>query len=799
MMAWKKKQGEKEVLEVIENVEDFDHQSGSGLERILFNNRLLVLIACVLVTILLGFTASRIVINANYERMLPVKQPYIANYLKLKEQVSESGNAVRIVVETPEGTIYTAEYMEILRRISDEVFLMPGVFRQFMRSLWTPNTQWMAVTENGIDAGPVIPQEYDGSSEKLAEVRLNVGIANEVGQTVAFDEKSSLIYVPWLTTYPDGSPLDYAKISRTLEDIRAKYEKEGVRIHITGFAKIVGDLIEGVKHIMMFFAVALAIALAILFWYTRCVRSTLVVVACALVGVVWQLGISSALGYELDPYSVLVPFLVFAIAMSHGAQKMNGILQDIGRGTHRVVAARYTFRRLFLAGLTALLSDAVGFAVLMIIDIGVIRQLALMASIGVGVIIFTNLILVPVVLSFTGVSRKAAARSLHAEEAGRSGAEPHPMWRFLDLFTQRRWAATAIICAVLMAFAGHWVSRDLRIGDLDPGAPELRPDSRYNRDNSYLTSHYGASSDVFGIMAKTPDFAGINMETLGRIDALEWKLNQLEGVDFTNSIALFLRRLQVGFSEGNLKWYELIPNESTLGCLSTRAPRGIVNESQSLFNLSAYLTDHKADTLSRVVAASAGFAEENTSPDHEFLLASGNAGIEAATNIVVKKANRQMLYMVYGAVILLCFVTFRSWRAVLCAVLPLMLTSILAEALMVWQGIGVKVATLPVIALGVGIGVDYSLYVLSVVLGHVGAGKSLSVAYYRALLFTGKVVMLIGVTLSVAVVTWVFSPIKFQADMGLLLAFMFLWNMLGALILLPALGHFLLKTKDSAA
>jgi predicted RND superfamily exporter protein len=187
------------------------------------------------------------------------------------------------------------------------------------------------------------------------------------------------------------------------------------------------------------------------------------------------------------------------------------------------------------------------------------------------------------------------------------------------------------------------------------------------------------------------------------------------------------------------------------------------------------------------------FAAANNTKDTQFLLAAGTAGIEAATNIVVREAWRSMLLLVYGAVILLCFVTFRSWRAVVVAVLPLMLTSVMAEALMVAFGMGVKVATLPVIALGVGIGVDYALYILSITLAQLRAGATLSAAYYRALLFTGKVVMLTGVTLAIGVITWVASPIKFQADMGLLLAFMFIWNMLGALILVPALGHFLFK------
>jgi len=150
---------------------------------------------------------------------------------------------------------------------------------------------------------------------------------------------------------------------------------------------------------------------------------------------------------------------------------------------------------------------------------------------------------------------------------------------------------------------------------------------------------------------------------------------------------------------------------------------------------------------------------------------------------------------VYAAVILLCFVTFRSWRAVVVAVVPLVITSVLCEALMVMLGIGVKVATLPVIALGVGIGVDYALYLLSVQLAQQRQGVSLSAAYKKAVQFTGKVVALIGITLAAGVVTWVFSPIKFQADMGILLTFMFVWNMLGALILIPALSHFLLPTR----
>ena len=207
-----------------------------------------------------------------------------------------------------------------------------------------------------------------------------------------------------------------------------------------------------------------------------------------------------------------------------------------------------------------------------------------------------------------------------------------------------------------------------------------------------------------------------------------------------------------------------------------------------------FLRDHKAETLRRVSAAVEEFAQQNDSDEARFLLAAGNAGFEAATNAVVKKADRFMLALVYAAVIVLSYVTFRSWRAVACAIIPLALTSVLSEALMVMLGIGLKVATLPVVALGVGIGVDYALYVLSIMLAEMRKGESLHVAYQHSLQSTGRVVMLTGITLAVGVATWAFSPIKFQADMGVLLAFMFVVNMIGALVLLPALAHFLLPS-----
>ena len=774
---------------VIARLEDFDARSGSAAERLFFNHRLWVVLLCLLVTAVLGWQALSVKLAASFEKTIPAQHPYIVNFLEQRDKLGAGSNAIRIAVAARQGTIFDKQYLETLRQINDELFLMPGVDRPFLKSLWTSNTRWVAVTEEGLDGDTVMSDRYDGSPESMAEVRANVERSGEIGQLVAADFKSSIVFVPLLDKDPrTGQPLDYGELGRQLEELRAKYQGERIDIHIIGFAKVMGDLIEGVRQVGLFFALALVICAGVLFAYTRCVRSTFIVVACSLVAVVWQLGLLRLLGYSLDPYSVLVPFLVFAIGMSHGAQKMNGILQDVGRGTHQLVAARYTFRRLFVAGLTALLCDAVGFAVLALIDIRVIQELAANASIGVAVLVFTNLVLLPVLLSYVGVSPKAAERSLKQEQA----SELKGIWAFLAQFTQRKPAIIAVTASAVLLAVSVALAMRIEVGDLDAGAPELRADSRYNLDNAFVVQNYAASTDILTVMVTSPDDQCTRYATLSQVDELGWRLQQLPGVEGTQSMAGLSKLAMVGFNEGNFKWYELIANDKALGGVQAIAPRELLNKACSFVGLHVFLKDHKARTLDGVVGEVERFIAEQPAGEVRFMLAAGSAGIEAATNQVVRKAMREMLLWVYGAVILLCWLTFRSWRATVVAVLPLVLTSMLCEALMVLLGMGVKVATLPVIALGVGIGVDYALYVLAVMLQRLKRGDTVDQAFQRALQFTGRVVMLTGLTLALAVGTWFFSPIKFQADMGILLAFMFLWNMVGALVLLPALARWLL-------
>ncbi|WP_166361900.1 efflux RND transporter permease subunit [Pseudomonas akapageensis] len=770
------------------------------LERLIFNNRPVVIFICLLVSAFLFYQATLIRPSTSFEKMIPLKHPFIQKMIEHRNDLANLGNTVRISVEAVDGDIFSKEYMETLRQIHDEVFYIPGVDRSGLKSLWSPSVRWTEVTEEGFAGGEVIPQTYNGSADTLEDLRNNVLKSGQVGRLVSNDFKSSIVDVPLLESYPDPEDqgkllkLDYQQFSHQLEEkIRDKFQVQNpnVKVHIVGFAKKVGDLIDGLIMVVAFFGIAFMITLVLLYWFTRCIRSTIAVLITTLVAVIWQLGLMHAVGFGLDPYSMLVPFLIFAIGISHGVQKINGIALQSSDADNALTAARRTFRQLFLPGMIAILADAVGFITLLIIDIGVIRELAIGASIGVAVIVFTNLILLPVAISYVGISKRAITRSK------KDATREHPFWRLLAKFASPKVAPVSIVLALLAFGGGFWYSQNLKIGDLDQGAPELRPDSRYNKDNQFIIDNYSTSSDVLVVMVKTKAEGCSTYAAMAPIDELMWKMQNTPGVQSAVSLVTVSKQMIKGMNEGNLKWESLSRNPDVLNNSIARAD-GLYNNDCSLAPVLIYLNDHKAETLDRAVKAVKEFAQENNKEGLEFLLAAGNAGIEAATNEVIKSSELTILILVYICVAVMCMITFRSFAATLCIVLPLVLTSVLGNALMAFMGIGVKVATLPVVALGVGIGVDYGIYIYSRLESFLRAGMPLQEAYYQTLKSTGKAVLFTGLCLAIGVATWIFSAIKFQADMGLMLTFMLLWNMFGALWLLPALARFLIKPEKLA-
>ncbi|MGF6202551.1 efflux RND transporter permease subunit [Pseudomonas laurylsulfatiphila] len=759
------------------------HRLVAASERALFHNRPAVLVFFLLVSLVLGYFALTVRPDASFSRMIPTGHSFIANYLKFEEVLRAQSNVLRVVVENPSGEILTKGFLQTLQEATDRIFYIPGVDRGNLKSLWTPNALWAEVTTEGLRSGRVVPDTYDGSPEALAQVRQNIQRANMVGSFVATDFRSAIIRVPLLERNPQtGEPLDYGAFSKALEtEVRDHFAAQGVNVRVIGFAQIIGDLLAASADIALFFAITVGLITAMLLWYCRCWRSTLVTVLTCLLTVVWQLGLLGLLGFGLDPYSILVPFLIFAIGISHAVQNINLMMSEMSAGATSLQASQRTFRALFIPGSTALIADAIGFITLLVIDIGVIKQLAITASIGVFVALFTKMFLLPVLMSYVGVSPGGLARQKLRTDS------TWPIFSRLVKVVRPRYAVPLVLTSVALLGYGYHAREDLKIGDLDNGAPEFRPLARYNLDNAYLLDHYTTSTDVFVVMFQTPPEQCSRFAAADLVNQLEQALREVEGVESVQSLYRTMRFNIVARNEGNPKWAEFSRDQYVMNNARSGVSSELVDPDCSVAPISLYLADHKAETLTRVVNAIEAFTRSHDTGDFKILQAAGNAGIEAATNIVIKFSEPLMLVLVFVIISLVVLWEFRSLKVTFALMAPLYLSTVLCEAVMARMGLGVKIATLPVIALGVGIGVDYGIYLYSRMESFLKQGLKLEAAFFEALKTTGTSVAFTGVTLALGVATWAFSALKFQADMGLLLVLLFLWNMVGALLLLPAL------------
>ena len=745
----------------------------------------------------LAYQASFVRPDTRLERLIPSSHEFVQNARAfLGGENVGSSSVIRVAVaRTDGGSIFDYNHLLRLQKISDELSLLDGVDTQSLNSLWSPGMLWYAVTPEGYASGPVIDfDQFSDSPESMDAILTNAIRANLMGSYVAKDFGASMIDFEVLPISPKTrQPLDINEFADRLEAVRDKHQGDGISIHIIGDLKKVTDLVDGFGLIGLFFLGALVITAALLYFYSRCLRSTITPLVCSIIAVIWQLGALKLLGYDLGVFSVLVPFLVFAIGVSHGVQIINGIAHESAKGLGRLDAAKHTFHHLHKPGLVALLSDGIGFAMLFTIDIGAIQDLALVASVGVALVIITNLLLLPILMSYIGVTQSGIAHAQTKQSA------KSPLWQGIAGFSERPMAIAAVAAAVVLLGVGLVTGKDLKTGDLDKGAPELRPESRYNVDNSFITSHFTTSTDLMSVFVGTPEGGCQSYKVMDLIDRLGWQLETTAGVQSVSSPVTTAKSNRFFGNEGNLKMWSLPRDERVLARAIAMTGFSVTSDSTecNMQQIDLELADHKQETLQRITQAVREFAADNDDADVWFRLGQGNAAYEAATNEVITEAQNQILMYVYGVVFLMVLATFRSLRAVICILTPLALTSILANGLMAVLEIGVKVATLPVIALGVGIGVDYGIYIYTRLESYLQEGHSLRTAYEETLKTTGRAVCFTGITLAIGVATWYFSPIKFQADMGILLTFMFLWNMVGALTLLPALACLLAKKKPS--
>ncbi len=767
-----------------------------ALERLIFGHRTLILALFVLGTLVLGLTAWRgLRIDTAFTKTLPLRHEYMRTYLDPQVAEFRGANRVLIAVMARDGDMFTPQFFAALKRATDEVMVMDGIDRARVQSIFTPNVRYLEVVEDGIEAGNVIPADFTPTAANMARVRDNIRKAGILGRLVANDFSGALVSAIVLDQDAQGRPVDPIRVAHELETrvrqaLQSAYPgPHGVEVRIIGFAKVMGDIADGAGAVLRFAAVTILLTLLAVRLYCQSWRIAFVPVLCSLIAVVWQLGALVLLRYGIDPIGLLVPFLIFAIGVSHGVQKISAVGDAAFAGLGSMEAARRTFRQLLAPAVVALLADLVGFVTILLIPVQVIREMAVTASIGVAVVILTDLVLLPVLVSYVHFDAGFHARvERRQHQLGR-------FWHRLSAVAARGPALVIILAAALLTLLGGWLGRATPIGDTQAGVPELRADSRYNRDNDVITTRFSIGVDVLTAIVSSREPLCVSHELMSAVDRFAWHMRNVPGVQSVVTLPFVAKIAIAGWNEGSLKW-RAIPREQTQLTQSTRyieTSTGLLNENCDVVPVMMFLSDHRAGTIARVVAAVKAWRAANPLSGASVRLATGNVGVMAATNETVAAKQLLILAGVFAAVIIMCLVTFRSLIGTLLVVLPLAVVSVLVYAVMALVGIGLKISTLPMVALGAGIGVDYGIYLFSRMQEFLRQGMPVRTAYEHTLRVTGASIIFTGVTLAIGVATWVFSPLKFQADIGIMLTFMFLVNMLAAIVLLPALGAWLIR------
>ena len=843
------------------------------LVPLIYGRRLLLAGFLVLATVFFAWQTAQVRPDAGFDKSIPLQHPYMEVYKQYEQQFGGANQVLVALVQQNDEDIYNEKFLTRLKNVTDEVFFLEGVDRSRVSSLFTPDVRYLEVVEGGFRGGNVIPADYQPTEEMFDTVRNNVARAGIIGRYTTEDQTGAMIYAELIETDPvTGEKLNYSQVADKLEAIRTQYEDEEIKVHIIGFAKVVGNVTDATLEVAGFFLIALLGTALALWWYTGSATLATISLVSSIIAVIWEFGLLHSFGFGLDPFAILVPFLILAVSTSHGVQYTNTWADQVLKGMNGYDASVETFRRLAIPGTIALITDMTGFLTIQFVPIDIVREMSWNAAFGMMAVIITNKILLPIWLSYLTIKNPQA----FAEQRQRKMEASDKLWGLMTVVTRTPVAALLLAGATVVLGASIYLQQDRIIGDADQGVPELRPDSRYNQDSRAIARNFAIGTDILRVIAETDPEACIQYDVMEQIDRFTWHMRNVEGVSSTVSLPQVARQVNAAFSEANPMYGVLPRNRYTMVQAITPVPTssGLLNPDCSAMAVLVFTEDHKAGTLERVVDAVERFdrenaetyfsvAEHDVDPEYcdartearreigrreqtlaqyktemgatgmsevdieqterykalderiteaekahaeydktcpvNFALASGNVGVMAATNEVVHEKEFATIFWVYVTITIFLLLSYQSIAAVVAVVTPLLMVTFLANALMAIFEIGLKTATLPVVALAVGIGVDYGIYIYDVIEREVRQnGKSLRDAYMATLQQTGKAVVFTGVCLSGGVATWLLSDLQFQRDMGLLLVFMFSANMLGAVVLCPALCRFVLPLNEEA-
>lgn len=752
----------------------------------LIRHRTWVVMVVAALTAVMGYLASHVEVKTVFSDLLPKNHPYVAVNQQFKSTFGGS-NMVSIMIEVKEGDIFKPSVLSKVQKITVGLQQVDSVDTYQIISIASKKIKEVRASTEGVESRPIMwPELPKGPAEMavLKEAVLNNPLI--YGPYVSMDLKATLITADFL----DGD-INYSKAFEQIMSLVKEADGDGVMVRVVGEPVLYGWVNYYLDETIQIFFAAIASLVIILLLITRTWHGTVLPLLAGVISAIWALGAAKLMGFHLDPLVIVVAFLITAQAISNSVQLISRYDDEIAHGASSSAAAAVaSAKNLFKPSMLAIVADAGCVLVVALTPIPMLEKISYIGTVWIFSIFISALVMTPVMLSFF---------------SGRGGFV-HPLNIRPVLEAILRGCAAVVTTRtryIVLGLAGitflvsGWYAFNLKVGDANPGSPILWPDSSYNRDATDINRQFQGSDRMFVVVAGKEKGAMREPEVLQSMANFQRYMEAQPEVGGSISLADILPQVRRVLREGNPMYAELgndagenseltymFVSGSDPGDMDRYADADAKNGAVTLF-----FRDHQGETIRTAVARVQDYVAQNPMDKADYLLAGGLVGVLAAVNEVILAGQIEAIALALLVLVVCCTVTYRSTVAGVFFMIPVMLSNTITFSYMAWHGIGMNINTLPVVALGIGLGVDYTFYIVDGIREELHHNPNVERAIVKALSSAGRGVLVTALTLITSVGLWSFSSLRLQADMGLLIALWLFISAFSALFIMPAIVY----------
>ena len=758
-----------------------------------------VLSLFLIITLFFGYEVSRLRIVTVFDDLLPQGHEYIKVHNKFR-RLFGGANHITIIVQVKKGDIFNKTTLQKIEYISEELFKIPAVDRFKILSITVSKMKKRTIDAQGFRFSPVM-EKIPETDEEMKKFRLSI-YGNEMvyGPFVSFDSKKAMITADFY-----DEEIDYKVVFNELQRIRKAAEDENNLVCIAGEPMHIGYVRESVRGVNTILAITTLAILVVLYFYFKSKRGVIIPIVTAFISGIWGLGFMSLVGFNLDPLILVLPFLISLMTARHSMQLVARFLEEYKAGKDIKTSCKMVIQSMFIPGLTSIITDALGIALVAVAPIPVLQKVAISCVFWSIATVIISLILTPLLLSLVPETRRLISQLEEIERKKKKislldKGLPHVgRW----VVGKGKWVVIAV--SILVTIWGFFNAQRLQVGDMIPGSALLWPFHRYNVDNIRISLAMPVLCPLYVILeGDGPNYQGIiNADVLRDMYQFQRYIRNAfittRKVMFAQSIINSFPAAQSMMKEGDPSWYFFPIKDIGVLYGFRRVEAGAqpgdieryLDSHNQRSNIVIFCRDKTGETVKEVMEKVKEFVNNYSLlgkkvKNVRYALAGGAIGVQAGVNEVINASQLWNLVLALGGVFLCVMIQFRSISAGLILTIPLAISNLICFALMGILQVGLTVSTYPVSSVGVGLGVDYGIYFLSRVLEEKRLTDNLHKAIVNSIITNGKSTVMIATTLTIGLIIWVFSPLKFQAQMGALLAILLFCNMLGALFLVPS-------------